>query len=802
MQTSGEQSTQLYMAVCPKGLEAALAKELRALGVSELQESVAAVYFSATTPLSYHVINWSRIANRIVLVLARERCDNLAAFDQLVQNCGWSDHFSVEQTIAVDFNGTNDEIRNIRYGAQRCKDGIQQQFDVVGRQGRIQVDLEEPEVRVYVRAFKNRYTLGLDLVGESLHRRGYRATTGAAPLKENLAAAILQIVGWTDDGDIPSFLADSNTVSWPENDSSDGASRYRVLFDPFCGSATFLIEAALVKLRIAPSYLRADDSWALKPLSSFDAAAWHAVREPIDQRAEQLILDQSLGVDENDWLVTGSDIDPRSISAGRANIDAAKLDRYISVRQSAVSDIKVSSLLPFELSDSKKLMLSNPPYGHRLGEHKAIEQLYRAIGDVWAAQCDGWEAALLNGNPELGFATNYRSWRQHKLFNGAIECQLQRYRINEETRRRDAKEGGQPNVPRKEDLSEQGVMLYNRLAKFRRRFKKALDKLGSAPYRIYDADLPEFNMLVDIYPVQDGCYVQLQEYEAPKHIDSNLAGRRLREAAKAVSALLSLTKDRVIVKQRVKQRGKQQYQKRGDYFQVQENSRVQCCERRALFWVDPSGYLDTGLFIDSRGVRRWLSEQASGKNVLNLFAYTGTASVAAALGGAKSTLGVDMSATYTEWAKQNYILNSLDLRRHHLQQADCIQWLKQDSRKFDLILLDPPSFSNSKRMTTSLDIQRDHRELIELAARRLTVGGQLLFCTNRRGFRLAQELEGTFSIKELTDQTLEFDCAQSRHAHRSWLITPKSDLAQSSRVDSSEKKTARPAGVWVGAKLK
>ena len=771
------EQVQDYMATCPKGLEAALAKEIRELGVDDVQESIAAVYFSAVAALSYRVINWSRIANKIVLVLARERCDDLHAFDQMVQGCRWSDYFDINQTIAVNFKGTNNDIRNVRYGAQRCKDGIQQQFESVKTNnvktnGRLAVEMEDPDVSIYVRVFKNRYTIGLDLVGDSLHRRGYRAVTGVAPLKENLAAAILQIAGWISKND-------------------DDSNQYNCMVDPLCGSATLLIEAALMRLSIAPSYLRSEDSWLVKRLKCFDADAWQSIRAPIVQQKEQLSLNELERDDSPTLILQGFDIDPRSIEAATANIAAAKMEPYIQIKQSAITDIDLKLTLAghsFVLPTVKALMVSNPPYGHRLGEQEQLSGLYKSIGELWFEQAQGWDTALFTGNPNLGFSTGFRSWRQHKLYNGSIECQLQRYKIDEHSRMRVKADGAQATIVTKEELSENALMLYNRLAKFQRRFKNQLAQLKASPYRIYDADLSEFNLLIDVYPVAESVYIQVQEYEAPKHVDKNKALQRVRDAVKASAAFFAIERDRVSVKQRSKQIGKQQYQKQTEAYNSVPD-RVICTELSSEFWIDAKSYLDTGLFIDSRGVRRWLATNADGNNVLNLFSYTGTATVAMALAGAKSSVSVDMSATYQEWAKQNFLLNKLDLRRHQLNQDDCIKWLENDNRQFDLILLDPPSFSNSKRMRDSLDVQRDHVQLINLAAARLTTAGQLLFCTNKRGFKLAVELEKSYSIQETTHLTLDFDCKQSRHVHRSWVMALKSELSDKNNLPSKQKKS-------------
>ena len=744
------------MATCPKGMESALAKELVVLGAEQVTESVAAVYFTCEPKRCYYIINWTRIANRLVLVLARDRCDSLEAFDELVGSCDWPAYFAINQPMLIDFNGSNNEFRNTRYGAQRTKDGIQASFQRQQIFDRLEVDLDEPQIRVHVRAFKNRYTVGLDLVGESLHRRGYRAITGAAPLKENLAAAILRQLGWAG----------------PGLEKAGKENPYEALFDPLCGSATLLIEAALIHLDIAPSYLRDEEGFLIKQLKVYEPALWSEIRDSIRHDVELLEngeLDCSVSI-------FGSDVDPRSIGAARENIAAAKLERYIKVRQTALGDIKLDEQFGLDTSVKKGLAVSNPPYGHRLGEQEQLVELYADIGSLWSAQCSGWDAALFTGNHELGFKTGYRSWRQHKMFNGDIECQLQRYRIEDSQKLKVRTEEDEKKIISKEDLSESAMMLYNRLAKFSKRFKRELSELEGAPYRIYDADLSEFNCLIDVYPAEDTVYLQLQEYAPPKSVDVNKAQQRVREASKAALAYFEVPRAQLAVKQRSKQSGKQQYQKKVNAGQIWKDpnaGRIQIHELTNLLWVDPGVYLDTGLFVDSRGVRRWIAEHAKDKNILNLFCYTATASVAAAKGGAKSTVSIDMSATYLDWAKQNFIANDLDLRRHQLQQADCLQWLEKDSRKFDLILLDPPSFSNSKRMESVLDIQKDHASLIDSCMSRLTDKGLLLFCTNKRHFKLDRDMDNSYQVLELTAKTLDFDCQQSRQAHRSWLIQKK-----------------------------
>ena len=515
------------MATCPKGLEASLAKELTLLGGEAIQESVAAVFFSASLEQMYHILSWSRIANRMVLVLLRQRLDTVEDYSTELANIPWEDYFSIEQSLAVSFQGSNRHFRSQRFGAQVTKDAIQARFNRQQQQKRsemalvalprVMVDLENPDVWIHVRAFKNRYVVGLDLVGDSLHKRGYRQITGAAPLKENLAAAILQLVGWTS----PSAPHPGHTLE----PAASPPERYHFI-DPCCGSATLLIEATLIALDVAPSYLREPEDWAHIGLKFFDQLTWRKIREPILQQRSQLQEEGELTVQatqsSNTIKVFGADIDPRSITAAQANINQASLGSYIELKQCDLKQLNLSSVLKAvdNLEESivvKQLLLTNPPYGNRLGEVERLTGLYESLGDLLYDQCQGWEAGLLTGNPELGWSTGLRSWRQHRLFNGSIECRLQRYRINEAARLKRKQKTVHLSVVKAESpaqyehekdvssreagLNPNAQMLVNRLEKKLRKLGTLRRNIESAPYRLYDRDLPEYAFILDCYPV-------------------------------------------------------------------------------------------------------------------------------------------------------------------------------------------------------------------------------------------------------------------------------------------------------------
>jgi 23S rRNA (guanine2445-N2)-methyltransferase / 23S rRNA (guanine2069-N7)-methyltransferase len=339
--------------------------------------------------------------------------------------------------------------------------------------------------------------------------------------------------------------------------------------------------------------------------------------------------------------------------------------------------------------------------------------------------------------------------RQYKLYNGAIECGLFLFTLHAERDRPLLQEGGAH--------SEQAQMFANRLKKNLKGLSKWLKREQIECYRLYDADMPEYAVAVDCY----GDWVHVQEYAPPRSIDPRKAFERLQDVISVIPGALGVKPERVVLKQRRRQQGSSQYGKQGqtDHFlEVQEHG----CRLR----VNLHDYLDTGLFLDHRPVRRHIQALSAGKDVLNLFCYTATASVHAALGGAASTTSVDMSATYLGWAMKNMGLNGFSGGANQFIQADCIKWLNQPrAAVYDLIFMDPPTFSNSKRMEEVLDIQRDHVSLVQAAMKLLRPGGVLLFSNNYRRFSLDYEALAGFDIRDITAQSLDPDFKRSKGIH-------------------------------------
>jgi 23S rRNA (guanine2445-N2)-methyltransferase / 23S rRNA (guanine2069-N7)-methyltransferase len=383
-----------------------------------------------------------------------------------------------------------------------------------------------------------------------------------------------------------------------------------------------------------------------------------------------------------------------------------------------------------------------------------------------AREFSGWQAAVFTSDLDLGRAVGLRSHKRYAFWNGAIAAHLLLFALEGNELRAQvhttgaAPENTAPAVAPGE-LSEGARMFANRIGKNLKRLAAWRKREQVTCYRLYDADMPEYAVAVDIY----GDRACVAEYQAPQGVAPEAAARRLAEVQAALPGALGLAPDRIVYKQRRRQRGSGQYEKRDN-----QGEFISVTEGRARLLVNLLDYLDTGLFLDHRPLRLRIAAEAAGKDFLNLFCYTGSATVHAALGGARTTTSVDLSNTYLGWLRRNLEHNSLDLRSHALVRANCLPWLQEATGSYDLILLDPPSFSNSSAMEDSFDIQRDHADLVRAAMRVLRGHGQLYFSNNRRGFKLHPALGAEFRCEDITRATLDPDFQRNPKIHCCWSI--------------------------------
>ncbi|WP_338805410.1 bifunctional 23S rRNA (guanine(2069)-N(7))-methyltransferase RlmK/23S rRNA (guanine(2445)-N(2))-methyltransferase RlmL [Xenorhabdus griffiniae] len=695
-----------------RGLEELLKNELEILGAQSCKIAQGGVHFQGDDRVMYKSLLWSRLASRILMPLNEFNVYSDLDLYLGVQSIDWSEIFSVDSTFSVHFSGTNEEIRNTQYGALKVKDAIVDSFMRKIKQ-RPDVAKQQPDVRIHVFLNKEKAIVSLDLSGDSLHIRGYRDLAGQAPLKENLAAAIILRSGW---------LAGTAMV------------------DPMCGSGTLLIEAAMMAADCAPGLYR--QHWGFTSWLQFNETIWREVTTEAQVRFRK-------GLQETTSRFFGTDIDRRVMDMARSNARRAGVSQLIQFQQGDAS--KLENPLP---EGPEGTVLSNPPYGERLESEPALIALHSVFGRVMKARFPGWRLSLFSASPELLGCLQLRAEREFKAKNGPLDCIQKNYVIQKSEQLADKPQSLDTGIA--EDYA-------NRLRKNEKKISKWAKQQGIDCYRLYDADLPEYNVAVDRYADK----IVVQEYAPPKSVDANKARQRLFDVISATMNVLSLSSNQLILKTRQRQKGKSQYEKMAE---KQEFLLVN--EYGAKFWVNLTDYLDTGLFLDHRIARKKLGEMSRGKDFLNLFAYTGSATVHAGLGGARSTTTVDMSRTYLEWAEKNLQANGLTGRQHRLIQADCLGWLAQTREQFDVIFIDPPTFSNSKRMENTFDVQRDHIELMKQLKRLLRPGGTLMFSNNKRGFKMdfAELNKLGLVANEITEKTLSQDFARNRQIHNCWLL--------------------------------
>ncbi len=755
-----------FFATCPRGMEDLLHDELKQLGAAGLRRAPAGVAFEGELEIGYRSVLWSRFASRIVLSLADFRAPDDLSLYLGALNVPWEELFAPSRTIAVDFTGTSGEIRNTLYGARKIKDAVVDRF-VKRSLPRPSVDTAEPDVRITAHLDrKGRLSLGLDLSGEALHRRAYRLEAGEAPLKENLAAAV-------------AARADLNR---------------EMVADPMCGSGTLLIEAAMIMTDTAPGLRRTRNAFSF--LSFHDEALWQKLLEEAASRSAAGMA----ALRERGVLFYGFDADRHAVETARKNALRAGFMEFMTFQE-----CPLEKLVCPEKGRSFAL-ITNPPYGERLGSFAELLELYARLGERLRHEFPGSSAAVISSSQELLGSTRLKAEKEYHLFNGAIPCFLRIYQVHDRSpeelipgQESSADAGsGEPGdgcagqrspggagsgtaapagdgaaapqaASRNESdgtLSREAQEFANRLAKNVRTLRKMVDREGLEAYRIYDADLPNYNAAVDVY----GSFAVIQEYRAPASVNEAVARRRLMDMIRIVRSTLEIPGDNVIVKSRLRQRGAAQYEKRAE-----QGRKAVITEYGVRYLVRLEDYLDTGLFADHRLVRRLIGQSVRDRDFLNLFAYTATASVQAVLGGARTVTSVDMSRTYLDWARENMALNGIEPGdpRCVFVREDCLAWLDQTRSTYDWIYVDPPTFSNSKRMEETFDVERDQVALLTRIRRILRPGGTVLFSNNRRNFRLKAEplAELGFGIRDLSRQTLCRDYASSASQHHCWLLT-------------------------------
>jgi 23S rRNA (guanine2445-N2)-methyltransferase / 23S rRNA (guanine2069-N7)-methyltransferase len=730
-------STYQLFATTPKAMETILAEELQTLGIINIKPTVAGVAFQGNLETAYRVCLWSRIANRILLVLSSFQVKTQNDLYDGVARINWFEHIKPENSFAVSFSAKNSSaINNTHFGALKVKDVIVDQMRAKFHK-RPSINTEQPNIRINVYLNGETAQLSLDLSGESLHRRGYRDINIKAPIKENLAAAMLLRSGW-------SKIAKQNGS----------------LIDPMCGSGTLLLEGAMIAADYAPGLLR--DYYGFIGWKKHDAECWQSLRNEAEQRKNAGLARLA--------VIVGFDQNRQTINAALTHIANIGLQNKIHVERRNIEDVEPAA------SWNPGLVICNPPYGERLGDEKETAELYKKFGETLKSHFIGWKAAIIISNPELGFRLGIRSQKPVTLFNGALECKLLRMDIAEgaffipKAKTQEERITQVAEASKTQQIDNGAEIFANRLKKNLKKLSKWARQNNINCYRLYDADLPEYAVAIDIYQGEQ-TWVNVQEYEPPKSIDQQKADQRLAGLLAEIPRVLEINREQVFLKIRRKQKSTDQYEKHGDQGRFHIIEEVGC-----KLLVNFEDYLDTGLFLDHRPIRMMIQQQAKDKRFLNLFGYTGSATIHAAVGGAKATTTVDMSNTYINWAKSNMELNkSLEAPEHEFIQANCLEWLANEARQpyhrqYDLIFLDPPTFSNSKGMDDVFDIQNDYVQLINDAVSLLAPGGVLYFSTNFRRFKLDNLALPKLVVEDISAATIPKDFARNPKIHYCWRI--------------------------------
>ena len=721
-------TSQLFFVTCPKGFEDLLKQELEKLDISEAEIEHSGVSFSGNIEQAYKVCLWSRLASRVLMKIKSFPAEEEEALYEGIKSIDWSQHLDVDGTLAINCTLNQSNITNSHYASLKSKDAIVDQFTERFDE-RPSIDKDLPDVRINVFINNDEAEVSIDLSGLPLHKRGYRLSAAKAPLKENLAAAILTRCGWAADESAPLDL-----------------------LDPMCGSATFLIEAVQMSLNIAPGLKR--KYYGFTHWNGHQPDIWSKL---IAEAKQQIKPASSLS---NSF--TGYDADKFSIATARQNVHSAGFQDIISLEQMEFSESCERMKTDAE-SIRAGMVVVNPPYGERLGEKRELAHLYSEMGECWREFFPDWKIALFTANDDLLSNIGLRAHRTNSFFNGAIKCKLNQYQIRpalttEQKEQRDHK------------YTEQRTAILNRLKKNFKHLKKWASKNKIEAYRVYDADIPEYSAAIDLY----NDWALVQEYQAPSTIELNKARQRFDLLVDVIPEALGIKKEKLIVKTRRQQKGLAQYEKQGS------EQHVLFVEEHGLkFIVNLTDYLDTGLFLDHRLTRKFIYDQIESVSgpvtFLNLFSYTSSVSVYAAAAGA-STTSVDMSNTYIDWSKRNFKNNDLLSDEHEFIKADCTKWLvrqREEGKNYDIIFIDPPTFSNSKSMDNVFDVQKDHEDLIFSAMRLLADGGQIIFSNNFKRFKLAPIISEKFDVENVTALTIPEDFKRNKRIHHCFVIKAK-----------------------------
>ncbi len=710
------------------GLEAIVVRELKALGYEAKVTRPGRIGFRGDLSAIARSNLWLRSADRVLLQLGDFPAADFDALFETTRDLPWEEWIAADAAILVRGRSHKSQLTSVPACQRTVKKAIVERL--LAKHGVAELPETGAPVPVEIALLEDQASLSLDTSGDGLAKRGYRTLTGPAQIRETLAAALVQLSFWKPD---------------------------RPLIDPFCGTGTIVIEAAMLGRKLAPGRLR-----------QFAAEHWPAISEEPWQQAREEAADLQLPALPERPM--GTDIEA----------DSLKLARFHAEQAGVVDDVHFQQR-PFDELRSQRqygCTIMNPPYGLRLGEEREIEQLYRTLPEV-LRRLPTWSHYILSARGDLEQLVGQQADRRRKLFNAQIECTYFQYygprppkgyveqRTDETTPLEISREAPTKKAPParafgglREEAQRQAKEFANRLRKVARHLRRWPTKRGITCFRLYERDIPEIPLVVDRY--EDALHIA--EFERPHERTAAQHADWLDFMVRTAAETLEVAGDSVFLKHRARQRGDSQYER------VDERAAVRIVQEGGLkFQVNLSDYLDTGLFLDHRQTRSMVRDLAEGKNFLNLFAYTGAFTVYAAAGGAARTTSVDLSATYQDWTQANLRLNGFKGESHRLVRSDAIEFLKslQKNELFDVAVVDPPTFSNSKRLDEDWDIQRDHAALLQQVIASMARNGVIFFSTNSRRFKLDEAALAGVTLREISKQTVPEDFRNKR-IHRCW----------------------------------
>lgn len=742
------------------GLEAVVVRELAGMGMVGKAVSTGRVLFRGGAGAICAANLRLRAADRVLLRVGEFGAGDFGELFEGVRGLAWEEWLGRDACFPVSGRSVKSRLSSVPACQRIVKKAIVERL----RAAHGVVELPETGARfgVEVSLLEDRATLTIDTSGAGLHKRGYRTSVGEAGLKETLAAGLVLLSAWRPG---------------------------RALIDPFCGTGTICIEAALIGLNRAPGLKR-----------RFDAEAWPALARSLWEEAREAARAGERG--ELEQPIAGYDIDEEALRFAGAH--ARKAGVAGAVRFERRDFLELASEL------EHGCIVTNPPYGARMGESEEVEALYRSFPTV-LRRLPTWSHHVLTARADFERVVGQEATRRRKLFNAQIECTYYQFLGPKPPHMRrgrgeEAREGlvtalggseagdgvgdgvggsvGRPGgsaaarggnrsegagglgageAPafgglRERDEAE--LALFERTLVNCVRHRRRYAARGITCYRVYERDMPDVPLVIDRY--EDRVHVFEHEREhgrtPAQHADW------LDRCRDIVARVMGVEK--VYMKTRLRQRGLRQHEKlgeSGEFFTVREGG--------LSFLVNLADYTDTGLFLDHRATRGMVRREAKGRRFLNLFCYTGSFTVYAAAGGAAGTTSVDLSRTYLEWAKRNMSINGFTGftgREHRYVRSDVAAFLRGHERgaHYDLAVVDPPTFSNSTATEEDWEVQRSHGEVLGLVMGLMSPGGVVYFSTNSRRFRLAEEL-GAFLPREISNRTVPEDF-RNRRVHRCW----------------------------------